>query len=165
MFELGLTKAMISVWGPIMSAYAHGTQPKQVALQAIMYIVSSTFQHNAACIWNDICDRDIDCRVERTKNRPIASGKISVPKAVLFMILNCIIYLATLFCGGTTVLQITILGLLTLDAIYPLTKQFSNWPQAFLGLDIAWGLSIAQVVNNNSMDWQLVAVLTLGIIW
>ncbi|KAI0924136.1 hypothetical protein AcW2_005102 [Taiwanofungus camphoratus] len=125
---------MISVWGPIMSAYAHGTQPKQVALQAIMYIVSSTFQHNAACIWNDICDRDIDCRVERTKNRPIASGKISVPKAVLFMILNCIIYLATLFCGGTTVLQITILGLLTLDAIYPLTKQFSNWPQAFLGL-------------------------------
>ncbi|KAI0923351.1 hypothetical protein AcV5_008927 [Taiwanofungus camphoratus] len=113
MFQLGLTKAMISVWGPIMSAYAHGTQPKQVALQAIMYIVSSTFQHNAACIWNDICDRDIDCRVERTKNRPIASGKISVPKAVLFMILNCIIYLATLFCGGTTVLQITILGLLT----------------------------------------------------
>ncbi|KAI0943380.1 hypothetical protein AcW1_002552 [Taiwanofungus camphoratus] len=151
-----------NMWGTILSAYTHRLQPKQIAIQAVIYLVASTFRHVAACVWNDICDRDFDRQVERTKNRPIASGKVSVPNAILFTLINGFIYILILsFCGDAAV-KIGLLGLFTFEAIYPLAKRFSNWPQAYLGVDIAWGLPIAWAVNNESMNWHLVTVLVLG---
>ncbi|PCH36425.1 hypothetical protein WOLCODRAFT_140414 [Wolfiporia cocos MD-104 SS10] len=60
-------------------------------------------------------------------------------------------------------MKIGLLGLLTFETIYPLSKRFTHWPQAWLSFDCAWGLPVAWVAVNDSIDWRLVSALVVGI--
>lgn len=92
----------------------------------------------AGCTVNDLLDRKIDQRVQRTRHRPIASGEVPVANAVLFLG-------AQLSAGLCILLQLNPFAQavgaasLPLVATYPLAKRFTNWPQAYLGLTINWG--------------------------
>ncbi|KAH9931273.1 uncharacterized protein B0H18DRAFT_1083561 [Fomitopsis serialis] len=130
------------MWGLTMSAYRLKTPLQQIIIQATVYLLACTIRHNAACIWNDICDRNYDRQVERTKTRPIAAAIISVPSALLFLGAHIVAYVAV---------------------IYPFCKRFTNWPQAVLGLDSAWGTPIAWMTNDATMDWALMTCICLGI--
>ncbi|KZT67322.1 UbiA prenyltransferase [Daedalea quercina L-15889] len=151
------------VWALTMSAYRLDLPPETLAIQAVAYLIGCTVRHNAACIWNDICDRDFDRQVERTKTRPIASGAISVPAALLFLLVHCIVFFGILSLAGFHALIVGLVGFFTWEAIYPLSKRFTNWPQAFLGFDCAWGFPVAWISLNGVWDWKLVTAVVLGI--
>ncbi|KZT68758.1 UbiA prenyltransferase [Daedalea quercina L-15889] len=151
------------MWGLAMSAYRLNLSLQQVVIQAIGHLVASTIRHNAACIWNDICDRDFDCLVERTKTRPIASGKISLPSALLFLGVHAAAYIAFMSLFGYNAMIVAIIGFFSLELIYPFCKRFTNWPQAVLGLDSSWGVPIAWMANAAEMDWKLISAMCLGI--
>ena len=94
---------------------------------------------SAGCIVNDILDKEFDAKVFRTKNRPIASGKISIKLAIFYSILLC--FIAFLVLVNFNLLTIILaLGSMPLAFTYPLMKRFTYWPQLFLGITFNYGL-------------------------
>ncbi len=93
---------------------------------------------SAGCVYNDIIDKDLDRRVERTRRRPLASGRVSLKAAWVLTILLCLVGLVVLLELDRTA-QIVALGSLALVAAYPFMKRITWWPQAWLGLVFSWG--------------------------
>jgi 4-hydroxybenzoate polyprenyltransferase len=92
----------------------------------------------AGCTWNDIVDRDLDQRVERTRSRPIPSGQVTVKMAGAFLVLQALIGLAVLV-QFNPVTQYVGLASLAVVAIYPFMKRITYWPQITLGFAFSWG--------------------------
>ena len=103
-----------------------------------LFLVGAIVMRGAGCTYNDILDRKLDAGVERTRNRPLASGRVSVLAAAAFMVALSLIGLAVLLCfnGFSIVLG---MGSLAIVAVYPLMKRVTSWPQAVLGLAFSWG--------------------------
>ena len=93
---------------------------------------------SAGCVYNDIVDRDLDRQVERTRLRPLASGRVSLTGAWILLVAMSLIGLAVLLQLGRTA-QIVALASLALVAAYPFMKRITWWPQAWLGLVFSWG--------------------------
>jgi len=99
---------------------------------------------SAGCIVNDISDKEFDKRVKRTKNRPIASNKISIRLAVLYTIILCsLAFLVLINFNNLTI--ILALGSMPLAFTYPLMKRFTYWPQLFLGITFNYGLILGWI--------------------
>ena len=93
---------------------------------------------SAGCVYNDIVDRDLDRRVERTRLRPLASRRVSVNAAWALVVVLCMVGLAVLLQLERTA-QVVALGSIALVAAYPFMKRLTWWPQAWLGLVFSWG--------------------------
>ena len=104
----------------------------------LLFLVGAFAMRGAGCTWNDIVDRDLDAKVERTRSRPIPSGQVSVAAAAAFLVLQALVGLAVLlqfnaFAVGTGIASLAIV------AVYPFMKRFTYWPQIVLGLAFSWG--------------------------
>jgi 4-hydroxybenzoate polyprenyl transferase len=108
----------------------------------LIFFIGSVLLRSVGCIINDIWDREIDAKVERTKNRPIASGKISVKSAICFLISLLLPGAAVFWTLSNSGRLISIVAFL-LAIIYPLVKRFSNLPQLFLGITFNLGVLIS----------------------
>ena len=119
---------------------------------------------SAGCIFNDIIDRDLDKKVQRTKERPIASGKISVPKASICAIVLCLVSLLILlqFNWLTIVLG---MSSMTLVFAYPFMKRITYWPQLFLGLTFNWGIIMGWASITNSISIEPLMLYLSAIFW
>jgi len=105
----------------------------------ILFFLGSVLMRSAGCIVNDIFDKDFDKQVFRTKNRPIASKKISIKIAILYSCILCLMaFLVLLNFNYFTI--ILALGSMPLAFTYPLMKRFTYWPQFFLGITFNYGL-------------------------
>ncbi|HET9356283.1 MAG TPA: 4-hydroxybenzoate octaprenyltransferase [Sphingomicrobium sp.] len=93
---------------------------------------------SAGCVYNDIVDRDLDRKVERTRLRPLASGRVSLNSAWALLVALSLAGLAVLLQLGA-VARMVALASLALVALYPFMKRITWWPQAWLGLVFAWG--------------------------
>jgi 4-hydroxybenzoate polyprenyltransferase len=93
---------------------------------------------SAGCVYNDIVDRELDTKVERTRLRPLASGRVSLTAAWALTLLLCLIGLVALLQLNRTA-QLVALGSIALVAAYPFMKRITWWPQAWLGLVFSWG--------------------------
>ena len=122
---------------------------------------------SAGCIFNDIADKDFDKKVNRTKNRPIASGKISVKDALTFTIILCLLAFFVLI-NFNYLTIILALASMPLAFTYPLMKRFTYWPQLFLGITFNYGLilgwtSIQENISFIPLIFYLGAIFwTLG---
>ena len=117
----------------------------------------------AGCVWNDIVDRDLDARVERTRDRPVASGRISVKAALAFAVALALVGLVVLL-QLRPLAQIVALASLIPVAAYPFMKRITWWPQAWLGITFNWGALVgwAAVQQISVPMWLLWAG---GIAW
>ena len=105
----------------------------------LLFFLGSVLMRSAGCIVNDVLDRKFDKKVSRTKNRPIASGKISVQTGLLFAAVLCLLaFLVLINFNYFTILLA--LGSMPLAFTYPLMKRFTYWPQLFLGITFNYGL-------------------------
>src|SRR6185503_629383 len=93
---------------------------------------------SAGCVYNDIVDRDLDAKVERTRLRPLASGRVPLAGAWALLAAMSLIGLAVLLQLNRTA-QLVALASLVLVAFYPFMKRIIWWPQAWLGLVFSWG--------------------------
>ena len=105
----------------------------------ILFFLGSVFMRSAGCIINDILDRKFDKKVLRTKNRPIASGKISIILGLSYAIILCLLAFLVLINFNYFTIFIA-LGSMPLAFTYPLMKRFTYWPQLFLGVTFNYGL-------------------------
>jgi len=119
----------------------------------ILFFLGSVLMRTAGSIFNDIVDKDFDKKVERTKERPIASGKISTFNAFLYVILFCLIALVILLQFNALTIALGACSM-AFAFSYPFMKRITYWPQLFLGLTFNWGIVMgwASITNNISIE-------------
>ena len=117
----------------------------------ILFFLGSVLMRSAGCIVNDIFDKKFDQKVNRTKNRPIASNKISIQKGIFYTLILC--FLALLILVNFSQLTIILaLGSMPLAFTYPLMKRFTYWPQLFLGITFNYGLILGWSSIKGGID-------------
>ncbi len=130
----------------------------------ILFFIGAFVMRGAGCVFNDIVDRDIDKGVERTRARPLASGRVSLPMAILFLGFLLLIGLVILlqFNKFTIVLGTASLALV---AVYPFMKRITYWPQAVLGLTFNWGALMGWAAATGFLAPAPVALYIAGFFW
>jgi len=116
-----------------------------------LFLSGSILMRSAGCIVNDIADKNFDKKVERTKKRPIASGKVSVKLASVYALILCgIAFLVLINFNKLTILMALIS--MPLAFTYPLMKRITYWPQLFLGITFNYGLVLAWISIANEIS-------------
>ena len=151
------------VWG-LTLVYDFNSEINTYFKYLIFFLLGSILMRSAGCIVNDIADKKFDQKVERTKNRPIASEKISIKLALLYALVLC--FCAFLILINFNLLTI-VLGLASMPFAfsYPLMKRFTYWPQLFLGITFNYGLVLAWVSINNSISLTPILFYIGAIFW
>ena len=115
-------------------------------------LLGAIAMRSAGCVYNDIVDADLDARVARTAQRPLASGRVSRRAAWIWLVLLCLIGLVVLFQLRWEA-QLVALASLFLVAAYPFMKRITWWPQAWLGLVFTWGAPVGWVaLRSDRLD-------------
>jgi len=130
----------------------------------LLFFVGAFAMRGAGCTWNDLVDRDIDARVERTRSRPIPSGQVTVARAVAFMILQALIGLAVLVQFNRFAVVAGIASLAVV-AVYPFMKRITYWPQIFLGLSFSWGALMGWAAAFGRLDAPAYLLYAGAICW
>lgn len=150
-------------WGLALAAISHGPRAEFLWF-AILFLIGAVVMRGAGCVINDVLDRRIDAKVERTRSRPLPSGRVSVSGAIAF--------LAMLLLAGLLILlqfnELTIytgLASLFIVAIYPLMKRVTYWPQAVLGLAFNWGALVGWSAATYSLTWPALYLYAAGVFW
>ena len=104
----------------------------------VLFLIGAIAMRGAGCTYNDVLDRKLDAQVERTRNRPLPSGRATIRAALAFLVAQALIGLAVLLCFNRFSFRLGIASL-GVVAIYPLMKRVTSWPQAALGLAFSWG--------------------------
>ena len=139
------------LWG-LALAYDFNEDINLFLFYSFLFFAGSVLMRSAGCIVNDIVDRNFDKSVERTKNRPIASGKVSVSIASIYVIILCsFAFLVLINFNYLTI--VLAMASMPLAFTYPLMKRFTYWPQFFLGITFNYGLILgwSSVQENLSL--------------
>jgi len=119
---------------------------------------------SAGCVYNDIVDRDLDAKVERTRLRPLASGRVSLRGAWVLLVAMSLVGLAVLL-QLTRTAQIVALASLALVAVYPFMKRITWWPQAWLGLVFSWGALVGWPAVTGEVGASAMLLYAGSVFW
>ena len=130
----------------------------------ILFFFGSVLMRSAGCIFNDIVDKDFDRKVQRTKQRPIASGKISINNSILYILILCTLSFLILIQFNFKTILLG-LGSMVLAFTYPFMKRITYWPQLFLGLTFNWGLIMAYTSILDQISFEIIILYLSAIFW
>src|SRR5215212_4199066 len=130
----------------------------------LLFFLGAFAMRGAGCTWNDIVDRDLDGRVERTRSRPIPSGQVTLQQAAVFLVLQALIGLAVLLQFNRFAIAMGIASL-AIVAVYPFMKRITYWPQIVLGLAFSWGALMGWAAAFGRLDWPAVLLYAGAISW
>ena len=151
------------MWG-LTIAYDFNNNLNQYLFYSFLFFSGSVLMRSAGCIVNDIVDRNIDKKVERTKNRPVASGKISVLLASIYSIILCLIALLVLINFNNYTILLAIASM-PLAFSYPFIKRFTYWPQLFLGITFNYGLLLGWTSIHGDISFIPLMIYFGAIFW
>ena len=151
------------IWG-LTIAYDFSKSFDTYLYYGLLFFLGAVLMRSAGCIINDIVDRKIDKLVERTKNRPIASGKISVVSALLYAGVLCLIAFFVLINFNKFTILMALLSM-PLAFTYPIMKRFTYWPQLFLGVTFNYGLILAWISIQNELSLLPIIFYFGAIFW
>ncbi len=129
-----------------------------------LFLAGSILMRSAGCIVNDVVDKNFDKKVERTKNRPVASGKVSVRLALIYSILLCGLAFLVLINFNKFTIYMALLSM-PLAFTYPLMKRITYWPQLFLGITFNYGLVLAWISVSNEISLTPLIFYAGAIFW
>ena len=150
-------------WG-LTLAYDFSKNLNDYFFYLLLFLIGSILMRSAGCIVNDISDKEFDKKVFRTKERPIASGKISIKLGLVYTATLCLFALLVLLNFNTVTIVIA-LGSMPLAFSYPLMKRYTYWPQLFLGITFNYGLILGWVCINNHLDTIPIILYSGAIFW
>ena len=151
------------IWG-LTLGYYFNNETELYIKYIILFFLGSILMRSAGCIVNDIVDKDFDKKVQRTRSRPIASGKISVLESFVYVIFLCLLAFIILIQFNNLTI---ILGMssMILAFSYPFMKRITYWPQLFLGLTFNWGIIMGWTSITNSVSLEPFLLYTAAIFW
>ena len=150
-------------WG-LTLAYDFSYQQSKYFIYLVLFFLGSVLMRAAGCIVNDVLDRKFDKRVSRTKDRPVASRKISVIHALLYAVILCLLAFCVLISFNYFTILIA-LASMPLAFTYPLMKRYTYWPQLFLGVTFNYGLILGWTSINNNIDLIIIIFYLGAIFW
>ncbi|MCB5175425.1 4-hydroxybenzoate octaprenyltransferase [Microvirga lenta] len=150
-------------WSAALAAIAAG-QPWPNPVHCVLFLIGAVAMRGAGCTYNDIVDRDLDTRVERTRDRPLPSGQVSLKGALAFLALQGLVGLAVLLQFNAFAIA-TGFASLGVVALYPFMKRFFWMPQIVLGLAFAWGALMGWAAAFGSLSPAAVALYLGSIAW
>jgi 4-hydroxybenzoate polyprenyltransferase len=130
----------------------------------LLFAVGAVAMRGAGCTINDLADRDFDRQVARTRNRPLAAGRIGARAAVLFVAAQSLVGLCVLAALNRTAALIAIASV-PLVMLYPFMKRITYWPQAFLGITFNWGALVGYAAATGTLDAAAAALYAAGFFW
>jgi 4-hydroxybenzoate polyprenyltransferase len=130
----------------------------------VLFFIGAFAMRGAGCTWNDLVDRDLDGRVERTRSRPIPSGQVTVAQATMFMVAQALVGFLVLIQFNPFTVATGIASLLVV-VIYPFMKRITYWPQIFLGLAFSWGALMGWPAAFGRLDWPAIVLYVGSILW
>lgn len=144
------------------SGMAHDLQslPKMIAL----FFIGAFVMRGAGCTWNDITDRDLDAKVERTRSRPIPAGQVTAKQAFAFLVAQALVGLVVLLQFNRYAIAAGIASLVIVAA-YPFMKRITYWPQTVLGLAFSWGALMGFAVVFGRLDTTALLLYAGSISW
>ena len=151
------------LWG-LTVAYDFSSGYEKFIFYLVLFLSGSILMRSAGCIVNDISDRNFDKLVERTKDRPIASGKVSVKLASIYAFVLCGIAFLVLINFNFFTIWMALLSM-PLAFSYPLMKRFTYWPQLFLGITFNYGLVLAWISITNEISLIPIIFYLGAIFW
>src|ERR1700682_2490590 len=149
-------------WSVVLAAVHAGAQVN--IRHVLLFFIGAFAMRGAGCTWNDIVDRDLDAKVERTRSRPIPSGQVSVARAAAFLIVQALIGLLVLLQLNRFAIGTGLASLLVV-AIYPFLKRVTHWPQIALGLAFSWGALMGWAAAFGRLDAPALLLYAGSICW
>ena len=150
-------------WG-LTLAYDFSNDLKLYLFYLILFLSGSVLMRSAGCIINDIVDKEFDKKVSRTKNRPIASGKISILLGLIYAALLCFLALIVLINFNKLTIILAFCSM-PLAFTYPYMKRFTYWPQLFLGITFNYGLILGWTSIENEINIIPIILYFGAIFW
>jgi 4-hydroxybenzoate polyprenyltransferase len=135
---IGSWLLLLPCWWSAALASALARDVSRLPLILALFFAGAFAMRGAGCTWNDITDRDLDAKVERTRSRPIPAGQVGVRQALAFLVAQALIGLAVLLQFNRFAI-VTGIASLAIVAVYPFMKRITWWPQVVLGLAFSWG--------------------------
>jgi 4-hydroxybenzoate polyprenyltransferase len=129
-----------------------------------LFFFGAVLMRSAGCIVNDISDKELDKKVERTKNRPIALGNVSIKLGIIYTVILCSLAFLVLINFNMLTIILAICSM-PLAFTYPLMKRFTYWPQLFLGITFNYGLILGWASIKNHIDLVPVILYIGAIFW
>ena len=151
------------IWG-LTIAYNFNSSLNNFFFYGTLFFLGSVLMRSAGCIVNDIADKNFDKKVERTKNRPIASEKVSVRIAILYVLILCALALLVLINFNHFTILMALISM-PLAFTYPLMKRFTYWPQLFLGITFNYGFVLAWFSIKNEISLVPIIFYFGAIFW
>ena len=150
-------------WG-LTLAYDFSSNLKNYFFYLILFFLGSVLMRSAGCIVNDILDKEFDAKVLRTKNRPIASGKVSIILGIFYALVLCFLALLVLINFNLFTIILAIASM-PLAFTYPLMKRFTYWPQLFLGITFNYGLILGWTAIKSEIELVPILFYMGAIFW
>lgn len=150
-------------WSSALAAIAAGKSGPD-PLHLVLFAVGAIAMRGAGCTWNDLTDRDLDAKVERTRSRPIPSGQVSARQAFVFLVAQAVVGLAVLLQFNAFAIGTGIASLVTV-AVYPFLKRVTYWPQIGLGLAFSWGALMGWAAAFARLDAPALLLYAGSISW
>ena len=160
---IGSWLLLLPCWWSLGLAAVHAGLPVN-AWHVVLFFVGAFAMRGAGCTWNDIVDRDLDAKVERTRSRPIPSGQVSVAAAAVFLGLQALVGLAVLLQFNHFAIA-TGIASLAIVALYPFMKRLTYWPQIFLGFAFSWGALMGWAAAFGRLDASACLLYAGSIAW
>jgi 4-hydroxybenzoate polyprenyltransferase len=154
---------LLLLWPTLWALWLAG-QGKPNLVVVWIFVLGTILMRSAGCVMNDVADRNFDSHVERTRNRPVTTGEVSVKEAVLLAAsLSLAAFVLVLFLNRLTILlSFVALGL---AMTYPLTKRFIAIPQAYLGIAFSFGIPMAYAALTNDIPGIAWMLVTANLLW
>ncbi len=150
-------------WG-LTLAYDFSSGLNSYFFYLILFFLGSVLMRSAGCIVNDILDKEFDAKVYRTRERPVASGKVSIKNAIYYALILCFLALLVLLKFNLFTI-ILALGSMPLAFTYPLMKRYTYWPQLFLGITFNYGLILGWTAIKGQIDLAPIVFYIGAIFW
>ncbi len=138
--------------------------PARFLLHVFLFAAGAIAMRGAGCTYNDLVDHEIDMEVARTRSRPLPSGRVTRAQAKAFMILQALAGFIILLQFNAFTIFVGLVSL-TLVAIYPFAKRFTDWPQFFLGLAFSWGAIMGWAAEFGTLSLAAVILYAAAIAW
>jgi 4-hydroxybenzoate polyprenyltransferase len=160
---IGSWLLLLPCWWSVGLAAVHARNGVDV-WHLVLFFIGAFAMRGAGCTWNDIVDRDLDARVERTRSRPIPSSQVTVAAAAAFLVLQALIGLAVLLQFNLFTIYVGFASLLVV-VIYPFMKRITYWPQIVLGLAFSWGALMGWPAAFARLDLPALLLYAGSIAW
>lgn len=161
---IGWWLLLLPCWWSLALAQISTTSGLPNLWHGLLFLAGAIVMRGAGCVLNDLADRDIDTKVERTKSRPLPSGRVTVKSAIIFLIALALMGLLILLQFNWLTVEIGIASL-AIVAVYPFMKRITHWPQFVLGLAFNWGALLGWTAATGKLQLPALLLYAGGISW